>query len=74
MSLEPVPSGTIFPPERAGGVVTLNGGGDFFVVGSRFAVSGSHAGMLMGMLPPIVHIRNESDQAALRWAVERMQH
>jgi AraC-like DNA-binding protein len=24
------------------------------------------------MLPPIVHIRKESDQAALRWSVERM--
>lgn len=72
MSLEPVHASTIFPPERAGGVVTLNGGGDFFCVGSRFAVSGSHANILMGMLPPVVHIRSESDQAALRWAVERM--
>lgn len=72
MSLEPVHSSTIFPPQRAGGVVTLNGGGDFFCVGSRFAVSGSQANILMGMLPPVVHIRNESDQAALRWAVERM--
>ncbi len=26
----------------------------------------------MGMLPPIVHIHNESEQAALRWSVERM--
>ena len=24
------------------------------------------------MLPPIVHIRKESDKAALRWSVERM--
>lgn len=28
--------------------------------------------MLMGMLPPIVHIHNETEQAALRWSVERM--
>ena len=28
--------------------------------------------MLLGMLPPIVHLRKESDQAALRWSVERM--
>lgn len=72
MTLMPVDAGTIFPPARAGGVVTYNGGGDFFIVGSRFAVSGNQAGMLMGMLPPIVHIRKESDQAALRWSVERM--
>jgi AraC-like DNA-binding protein len=72
LALSPVGAGTVFPPARAGGVVTFNGGGDFFLVGSRFAVSGAHAGSLMGMLPPIVHIRKESDQAALRWSVERM--
>jgi AraC-like DNA-binding protein len=72
MTLTPIEAGTIFPPARAGGVVSYNGGGDFFLVGSRFAVSGNHAGMLLGMLPPIVHIRKESDQAALRWSVERM--
>ena len=63
---------TVFPPARAGGIVTYNGGGDFFLVGSRFGVSGHHAGILLGMLPPIVHIRKESEQAALRWSVERM--
>jgi AraC-like DNA-binding protein len=72
MTLTPVEAGTIFPPARAGGVVTYNGGGDFFLVGSRFAVSGNHAGILLGMLPPVVHIRKETDQAALRWSVERM--
>jgi len=72
MALPPVDAGTLFPPARAGGVVTYNGGGDFFLVGSRFAVSGAHAVNLMAMLPPVVHIRKESDQAALRWSVERM--
>jgi AraC-like DNA-binding protein len=72
LTLTPVDAATIFPPARAGGVVTHNGGGDFFLVGSRFAVSGNHAGILLRMLPPIVHIRKESEQAALRWSVERM--
>jgi AraC-like DNA-binding protein len=72
MALTPVEAGTIFPPARAGGVVSYNGGGDFFLVGSRFAVSGNHAGILLGMLPPIVHVRKESDRVALRWSVERM--
>ena len=72
MAVTPVDAGTVFPPARAGGVVTYNGGGDFFLVGSRFGVSGNHAGMLLRMLPPIVHIRKESEQAALRWSVERM--
>jgi AraC-like DNA-binding protein len=72
MGVRSVAAGTVFPPAREGGVVTYNGGGDFFLVGSRFGVSGHHAGVLLGMMPPIVHIRKETDQAALRWSVERM--
>lgn len=72
MALPPEPSSNYFPPPRPGAVVKIHGGGDFFLVGSRFGVSGGHAGILMGMLPPIVHIHNESEQAALRWSVERM--
>jgi hypothetical protein len=26
----------------------------------------------LGVLPPIVHIREESDKAAMRWSLERM--
>jgi AraC-like DNA-binding protein len=42
------------------------------MVGGHFAFAGDHAGFLLGMLPPIVHIRIEADKAALRWSVERM--
>jgi AraC-like DNA-binding protein len=70
----PVEASTVFPPPRAGGVITYNGGGDVFLVGSRFVLSGAHADILLKMLPPIVHIRQEADQAALRWSVERMMH
>jgi len=72
LALTPADAEPIFSPARYGGVVSYNGGGDFFLVGSRFAVSGNHAGILLGMLPPVVHIWKESDQAALRWSVERM--
>lgn len=72
LALTPEPSSKYFPPPRAGAVVTINGGGDIFLVGSRFGVSGGRIDMLMGMLPPIVHILNETEQAALRWSVERM--
>ncbi|WP_262296175.1 AraC family transcriptional regulator [Microvirga sesbaniae] len=68
----PVDAATIFPPPRDGGVVSLNGGGAFALVGSRFAVEGRHASMLLGALPALIHIRRESDQEALRWSVERM--
>jgi AraC-like DNA-binding protein len=72
MTLAPVDAGPIFSGPRHRGVVSYNGGGDFFLVGSRFALTGDHAGILLGMLPPIVHIRKKSDRAALRWSVERM--
>lgn len=72
LRLPSVDASTIFPRARAGGVVTDNGGGSFALVGTRFAVSGNHADMLVGLLPPIVHLREETEQAALRWCVERM--
>ncbi len=71
-ALAPTDSTTLFPPAHAGGVVTLNGGGDFRLVGSRFAVAGRQSDALLAMLPPVVHIRQADEQAALRWAVERM--
>src|ERR1700733_6630411 len=74
LALTPVDAQTIFWPVRDGGIASCNGGGEFFLVGSRFALAGAHAGILLGMLPPIVHIREKSDQAALRWSVERMMH
>ena len=49
-----------------------NGGGGCFIVGGHFALTGGQAGILLGVLPPIVHIREEADRAALRWSLERM--
>lgn len=43
-----------------------------YIVGGHFALAGSHAGMLLQSLPPVVHIRRESDKAAMRWSLERM--
>lgn len=72
MNLTAVDAKIFFPPAGPGGVVRVNDGGGVFLAGSRFGVSGSHAPLLLGMLPPIVHIRKEIEQAALRWSVERM--
>lgn len=72
LDLPGVPASEILPIARRGGEVFINGGGGLSLVGSRFGVSGGHAGMLLAMLPPIVHIHRESERAALRWLVERM--
>ncbi len=72
LNLTPVDAHTVFRTPLNGGIRTWNGGGDFFGVGGHFAFTGSHARILLGELPPIVHIRSEPDKAELRWALERM--
>jgi AraC-like DNA-binding protein len=71
LGLEPVEATTVTAAAR-GGVVELNGGADCFMVGGHFALEGEHAAILLGMLPPVVHIRKEADRASLRWSLERM--
>lgn len=71
-ALAPDDAKTAFPPATPGGQVTINDGGDVLLVGSRFSVRGKNSDMLLRMLPPIVHVHCETEQAALRWAVERM--
>jgi AraC-like DNA-binding protein len=72
LALTPVDFKAIFQLPLNGGIRSRNGGGDCFGVGGHFALTGQHADILLGMLPPIVHIRKEPDKAALRWALERM--
>jgi AraC-like DNA-binding protein len=42
------------------------------IAGGHFVLTGGHAEILLKSLPPIVHIRKESDKAAMRWSLERM--
>jgi AraC-like DNA-binding protein len=72
LTLTPVDFKTIFTAPLNGRIASYNGGGDCFGVGGQFTFSGDHAGILLGVLPPIVHIRKESDKAAMRWSLERM--
>lgn len=72
LSVPPIEARQIFPAAREGGVVSHNGGEDFFLVSSRFALTGHHADTLLQMLPAIVVIREDKDHSVLRWAVELM--
>lgn len=72
LSMTPVDANTVFPAVQDGGVSCVNGGGDFFSVGGHFALSGDFATVLTSILPPIVHLHQESDRAVLRWCVEGM--
>lgn len=71
MALTPVDGVAVFSASCQPGITSYNGGGDFLLLSSRFALEGIHGDILLRMLPPIVHIRDEFAQA-LRWPVERM--
>jgi AraC-like DNA-binding protein len=72
LALTPVDAMAFLQAPLRGAVRTVNGGGDCFAIGGHFAFAGKHAEMLLGMLPPIVHLRSEADKAAMRWSVERL--
>jgi AraC-like DNA-binding protein len=48
-------------------------GNGCYLVGGHFVLTGNHADILLRSLPPIVHIRKESDKAAMRWSLQRME-
>jgi AraC-like DNA-binding protein len=72
LALTPVDAYSMFQLPLNGAIGSINGGGDCFSVGGLFTLTGKHASVLLGVLPPIVHIRKESDRAALRWCLERL--
>lgn len=72
LSLPSIDALSFFPGRQNGGFNVINGGGNGSNVGGHFHLDGDHAGLLLEMLPPIVHLRSESDKAALRWSMERM--
>jgi AraC-like DNA-binding protein len=72
LSLPPVDFLTFLSARGSGGAVSDNEGGGHYIVGGHFVLTGSPADILLKSLPPIVHIRRESDKAAMRWSLERM--
>ncbi|HKT53839.1 MAG TPA: AraC family transcriptional regulator [Caulobacteraceae bacterium] len=72
LALKPIDATQLFPAARDGGVTMHNGGGDFVSVGGYLGLAGEQAPVLLDLLPPIVHIREEAAKAELRWCVERM--
>ena len=55
-----------------GTLVKLNNREGITVLGGHFQLAGPHAEMLIGVLPPIVHLYSERDRETLRWAFDRM--
>jgi AraC-like DNA-binding protein len=82
LSIPPVDAVPIFRREGSnagrGGVISHQGAlvpgqeaAPVSLVSSRFVLSGKHAHLLLSMLPPIVHLRGDTE-GDLRWAMERM--
>jgi AraC-like DNA-binding protein len=72
LSLTPVDFNILRAARMSGGAVSNYEGAGRYIAGGHFLLSGSHADTLLGSLPAIVHIRKESDKAAMRWSLERM--
>jgi AraC-like DNA-binding protein len=72
LSLTPVDYRVLLEALKNGDAAAPHEGREHNIVGGHFALSGGHADILLGSLPPIVHIRKESDKAAMRWSLERM--
>jgi AraC-like DNA-binding protein len=76
-----VGSDPVLPPDdwkrhflgsRDGRLVRLNDRGGVTVLGGHFQLAGPQAEMLLGMLPPIVHLQSEADRETLRRALDQM--
>ncbi|HEX4021384.1 MAG TPA: AraC family transcriptional regulator [Acidobacteriaceae bacterium] len=72
LSLPPVDFNTLRSARMSGSAVSKDESGEHYIVGGHFVLTGRHADILLRSLPPIVHIRKESDKAAMRWSLERM--
>jgi AraC-like DNA-binding protein len=72
LSLTPVDYRVFLSARKNGDPAPSNGNGGRYVVGGHFILTGGHADILLRSLSPIVHIRKESDKAAMRWSLERM--
>lgn len=72
LSLTPVDFRTWLAARSSGSTVSHKEDGRRYLAGGHFVLTGSHAEILLRSLPPIVHIRKESDKAAMRWSLERM--
>jgi hypothetical protein len=55
-----------------GTLAKLNDSHGVTVVGSHFQLARPQVGMLLNMLPPIVHLQSQTDRETLRWAFDRM--
>ncbi|MEV6345357.1 AraC family transcriptional regulator [Actinoplanes sp. NPDC051851] len=62
----------VLDPNRSGEAVTYRGGGDVYLVGSRFEMGSPHAAALLRTLPPLILVETDDDRDRLRRSIEMM--
>lgn len=62
----------IYAPIPHGGTAVYGGGGDFFMTGSRFLLSGRIADVLLSVLPSVVIVKPGPQQETVRWSINRI--
>ena len=72
LNLTPADAHDVLGDARPGDVIVHNGGGGFTFAGARFEVDGRKAGTLLGTLPPLIHLHEADDRAAMRWCITQM--
>jgi AraC-like DNA-binding protein len=73
LSLTPVDFRTFLSKRKADTALSDNKTTGNYFVGGHFLLTGDHADILLKSLPPIVHIKKESDKEAMRWSLERIE-
>jgi AraC-like DNA-binding protein len=71
-STTPVDIMKVLSAPLKGRIVSWNGGGACLALSALFTFSGDQAQMLLGVLPLVIHIRNDADRVTMRWYLERM--
>ncbi len=72
LDLAPVDIMTVINAPLNGNILCWQGGGGCMALSALFTFAGDDASLLLGALPPLVHIRKQADRAAMRWYLERM--
>lgn len=71
-NLAPVDAATFLAGRSNGEIVTYGEGGGCFICAAHFDFDSPDSSLLLSLLPPVVHINDETDQTAMRWALDRM--
>jgi AraC-like DNA-binding protein len=74
LEIAPTDSSTVFTGNT--GTVTKHGEGeDLFLIGGFVELDAAYGGLLLDVLPPVIHVRAESPQAAvLQWLLDQLVH